>query len=273
MIVSRRAFIEAMLKQLPPSASTLRLLDIGGLCSAIVAEQRPDVQAQTVSLIPAHWQEAPASASAVVGYDLYLSAALLRAAHEALRPGGRLIAVLPLETMEAHRLYAERLGQAGFVRLLIEPALGQHGGLLLRGERPHPTRDTLARVRQTADQDADALDLSSYRGRYLHLLVQQTPNKPAWRLKADEALSWRALAMPTEDGPRLLAFSSLPKAVAFLQAGVLAGRLRDVNKVAKFPREAALSWPALALNLPLEALPDALAWLEVDPDQAAAPDE
>ena len=272
MVVPRRAFIEAMLKQLPPSASTLRLLDVGGMCGVVLSEQRPDVQAYTVSLIAAHWQEESASAAAVVGYDLYLSQDLLRAAHDALRPGGRLIVVLPLETMEAHQLYADRLTQAGFVRLLIEPALGQVG-LLLRGEKPHPTRDTLARVRQTADADADALDLGRYRGRYLHLLIQQTPNKPVWRLSPDESLHWRALAFQAEDGPRLLAFSSLPKAVAFLQAGVLAGRVRDVNQVAKFPREAARHWPALALNLPLDALPDALAWLEVDPEQAAAPDE
>ncbi|MCS6835911.1 MAG: hypothetical protein NZ750_07825 [Anaerolineae bacterium] len=268
----RYAFIEAMLKQLPPSASTLRLLDVGGLCGPVLARQRPDIQAQAVSLIATHWQEAPASAAAVVGCDLYLSHALLRAAHNALRPGGRLIVVQPLETMDAHERYAERLTQAGFVRLLIEPALNR-AGLLLRGEKPHTTGDTLARVRQTADADADALDLSGYRGRYLHLLVQQTPNKPAWRLSPDEPLRWRALAFQAEDGLRLLAFTSLPKAVAFLQAGVLAGRVRDVNKVAKFPREAAQSWPVLALNLPPEALPDAPAWLDVDPNQAAVPDE
>jgi len=268
----RRAFIEAMLKQLPPSASVLRLLDVGGLCGALLAEQRPDIQAQTVSLLAAHWQEAPASASAIVGYDLYPSRELLHAAHAVLRPGGRLIIVLPHDTMHNYSRYAQRLRQAGFVRLLIEAALGQDG-LLLRGEHPHATHDRLARVRLAADQDADALELASYRGLYLHLLVQQTPNLPPWRLDPSEPLLWRALTAHSPQGPRLLAFSSLPKAVAFLQGGVLAGRLLDINKVAKFPRQAALAWPPLWLNRPLEALPAELGWLEVDPDQAAIADE
>ena len=52
--------------------------------------------------------------------------------------------------------------------------------------------------------------------------------------------------------PLLLAFSSLPNAVAFMQPAVIAGTIKDVNKVAKFSRATAQDWRVL-INPALDA--------------------
>jgi len=91
--------------------------------------------------------------------------------------------------------------------------------------------------------------------RYLFLLITQTPNKPAWKLAPDERVTWRAATVVPRPGapPVLLAFSSLVKAVAYMQAAVLAQRLAGVNKVGKFPAAAMPAWPLLlALNSSFE---------------------
>ncbi|MFQ3674766.1 MAG: hypothetical protein SNJ83_14335, partial [Aggregatilineales bacterium] len=149
------------------------------------------------------------------------------------------------------------------------PALDTGGGMLLRGERPHTEASTLERVQVAARADADALTLATYRGRFVHLLVRQFPNKPVWRLTAEDRIVWQATC---SDG-HMLAFTSLPKAVAFMQMAVLAGRLRDVNKVAKFRREVVAAWP-LWLNPTLDALPPTpFTQVEIDHTLAEAPDE
>src|SRR5690606_2627477 len=79
---------------------------------------------------------------------------------------------------------------------------------------------------------------ADYRGRYVYLLVTQIPNKPGWTLQAGEAIQWQAVTL--DDA--LLAFSSLPKAVGFMQPAVLAGRIQDVNKVGKFSVATAQTW-------------------------------
>ena len=73
----------------------------------------------------------------------------------------------------------------------------------------------------------------------------------------------------------VLAFSSLPKAVEFMQPAVVAGRIKDVNKIAKFRWEVARDWPFPVMLNPSDEIFDthAAALLAVDPDTAEAPDE
>lgn len=255
-----RRLVEAMAKHLPPSASTLRLLDVNGAAGEILRERRPDVAVVDAS--------AENSLDAVVAYGGALSDERLRALLVALRPGGRLIAVEP--EGEPSAALVRRLEKAGYTRILVEEMLladAVVGSVLWRGEKPHTTGDTLARIESVAACD------DAFRRRYVHLLVRQTPNKPVWALKPGEAVAWAAVALANDGEPVLLAFSSLPKAVAFMQPAVVSGRVRDVNKVAKFSRAAAEGWKLL-VNPALDALDGgALVMLPVDPALAETPDE
>ena len=134
-------------KHLPPSASTLRLLDLDGMLSAGLLALRPDLDV-TVGL-PTGAPNGDSTYDAVVAYAVPLDDALLLRILTALRPGGRLIAFDPQG--EPDRAQVERLESAGYVRILVEAALS--GGVLLRGEQPHATNDTLARIRSVAAQD------------------------------------------------------------------------------------------------------------------------
>lgn len=255
--------IEMMIKHLPPSASTLHLLDLSGAAGDCLAQRRADL-AVTVGLT----NEADRF-DAVVAYDVFLEDDLLRAALHALRPGGRLIAIDPQGEPSANLV--RRLEAAGYTRILVEEMLTDTGvGVLMRGEKPHVTEDTLARIQSVAEHDATGVD---FKGRYVHLLVRQTPNKPVWALQPGEAVEWRALALADDGDPLLLAFSSLPNAVAFMQPAVVKGTIKDVNKVAKFSRMAAQSW-RLWVNPPSDALDGReIVLLAVDPALAETPDE
>lgn len=250
--------VETLIKHLPPSASTLRLMDVGGNAGAALAERRADV---SVSVgMPAETD----SVDAVVAYDAVVDDALLAALLDALRPGGRLIVIEPQEDADGTRV--KWLEAAGYTRILVEELLPN--GVLMRGEKPHTTDDTLARVQRVA-----ALDSGEFRGRYVHLLVRQTPNKPVWALKPGETVTWQAVGIADGDAPRLLAFSSLPNAVAFMQPAVVAGTIRDVNKVAKFSRATARDWKLL-INPPLDALNgQEIVLVPLDPALAETPDE
>jgi hypothetical protein len=266
-----RHFIEAMAKHLPPSASTMQLVDIGGRCSALLADLREDLEIQSV-IPPALAQLPSSSMDAATAFDMRLSDNVLSCALEILRPGGRFIAVLTSES--ADESWLRLLQGHGFTRILVEAAV-DGVGLLIRGEKAHQTADTLQRIRSVAMADDDLLDLSAYRGRYLQLLIRQSPNKPVWKLRADETIRWRALALRRESNLILLAFSSLPKAVGFLQQAVLDGAVHDINKVGKFDTAAARKWSwDLLLNPTPEVLRDGQhTWLEIDPETAVAPDE
>lgn len=269
----QRHFVTVMAKHLPPSASTLRLLDIDGRSGEMLAEIRRDICRRR--LPAARLEQADlttGSQDAIVAYDIPLTDALLGAALNVLRPGGRFIAVHSRGRVDEN--LGRTLEQKGFVRILVEPALDDLG-VLIRGEKPHATAQTIARIRAVADADGNALALDNYRGRFVHLLIQQRPSKPVWQLEANERLRWRAAAVEKDGQPLLLGFSSLPKAVAFLQPAVLADVIRDVNKVAKFSLPTARAWPwALLLNPTLEALQGAdLMYLDIDPATAEAPDE
>lgn len=260
-------FIEAMAKHLPPSAATLRLVDLDGKAGAILTTLREDltVIASSVTDLPAE------SVDAVVAYDHTLAEALLTGALNALRPGGRLIVVKT--DGEVNEDDGQTLEGAGYTRIMVEVGIECPTplGVLMRGEKPHQTADTLARIQAVALEDDDALSLDDYRGRYVYLLITQTPNKPVWALRPDEPIAWQAI---TVEGA-LVAFSSLPKAVGFMQPAVVANKIRDVNKVAKFRKEVAQGWPQrVILNPSLEILVGRkTALIPIDPTTAEKPDE
>ena len=269
----QRHFVAVMAKHLPPSAASLTVLDLDGVSGRLLAEARQDLRVchrPAGSLAGAKLNSN--ACDAVIAYDVALTSELLQAALNALRPGGRLIALMSRGEVDARQ--PQMLSDNGYVRILVEPALDGLG-VLLRGEKRHDTADTMARVRSVSDADADTLDLDTFRGPYLHLLIQQQPNKPAWKLGPQDRIAWRAIAIERGKSQFLLAFSSLPKAVAFMQPAVLAGKISDVNKVGKFTRASASAWQwGALLNPTLEALAgQSFTTVEIDPDTAEAPDE
>jgi hypothetical protein len=263
-----RLYIATMAKHLPPSAATLRLLDAGSAAGQVLSGLRRDLEIIAATGTPD--KISSDSLDAVVAYDLALSQNFLSAALAALRPGGRLVVVNP--TGAVSDTWVTTLENAGYDRILVEAVFE---GVLIRGEKPHIEHRTYDRIQQVAARDANRLDLATYSGRYLHLLIRQTPNKPIWRLAPGEQVEWQALALENGSVPILLAFSSLPKAVAFMQPAVMAGRIKDVNKVAKFSRDTAQRWTLpLLLNPAIDALEDhTVALVPVDPQTAEAPDE
>jgi len=273
-VSERDALIAALAKHLPPSGAMLRLLDVGGAAGDALATLRADLDIQPVTHNPEGWRVDESSVDAIAIFNQPLSAPLLAACLRALRPGGRLI-IIDLALVPG-RDQVERLAGAGYTRILVEAVSDDSSaGALLRGEKAHTTADTLARIRVAAQHDDLLTDLDAYPGRYLHLLIRQTPNKPAWALRPDEALDWHAVAVMLDDQPALLAFSSLAKAVAFMQPAVLAGHIRDMNKVGKFSAQTARAWTLPLLLNPDHALlaDHAQRLVPVDPATAEQPDE
>ncbi|MEO8393635.1 MAG: hypothetical protein ABI700_11655 [Chloroflexota bacterium] len=252
--------IETLIKHLPPSASTLRLLDLNGAAADFLKMRRADLDV-TVGL-----PREQRIFDAVVAYGAALDDESLRVALDALRPGGRLIVLDPQG--DASSLHVKRLEAAGYTRILVEELA--ETGVLMRGEKPHITDDTLARIQSVAARDqANA----PFKGRYIHLLIRQIPNKPVWALKGGESVAWQAVALSDDAGYLLLAFSSLPNAVAFMQPAVISGGIKDVNKVAKFSRTTAQNW-RLVINPPVEILHGReVILVPIDPASAETPDE
>ncbi len=265
------ALAEVMAKHLPPSGSRLRLLDVGGHTALTLAARRDDLDIDTPDMLPA--DAAPDSADSItyLGDMSTLPATFLADALRVLRPGGRLIMADPNGSPD--KAWVGRLEAAGHTRILVEAA--ELGGVLLRGEKPHTTDSTFARVRVAADADADNLTLETFDGPYVFVLVQQTPNKPVWKLEPDEELRWNAVTADDGTTQRMVAFTSLPKAVSLMQPAVVQGVIQDVNKVGKFSRETAAAWPyPVLLNPTLDALkPQSIALVSLDPSTAEAPDE
>lgn len=266
-------FVAVMAKHLPPSASTLRLLDLDGETGGILANWRADLDIAQVS--PGNLGKAGLASDsfdAVVAFDIEFDADLLRVSLRLLRPGGRLIMLQSGGSVSESQ--ARILRAMGYTRILVEPALDGLG-VLQRGEKPHRMADTGQRIRSVARTDGDLLDLEQYAGRYLHLLIQQRPNKPVWKLSRDETVTWRAAALDNGARQALLAFSSLPKAIGFMQPAVLNGLIRDVNKVGKFSRVTAQSWTwDVVLNPTLVSIHgNSLTTVQIDPASAEAPDE
>ncbi len=215
-------------KHLPPSSEQPRVL---ALSDAVADELRDRVEltfgAARTGTLP------PGQLDAVVGYAAPEQIPILG---RLLRPGGRLI----LATHADSQRLLDALTHAGFIHCLVEPV----GDLTLyRGERP-PEGGPLQRLETLSTSFESLYPATGHRPPSLFLLVTQSPNKSAWKLSPDEKLEWRAVTLldPATGLPALLAFSSLVKAVAFMQAAILARMITGVNKVAKFKAEVAQSW-------------------------------
>jgi hypothetical protein len=193
-----------------------------------------------------------------------------------LRPGGRLI----LTASAAPEPLLAALTNAGLIHCLVETCAAR---TLYRGERP-PSGAPVERHARLAAAVAGAppplalISPAELTQGFIFVLVTQTPNKPAWKLSPDDRLEWSAATLrhPATNEAAVLAFSGLVKAVAFMQSAVLTGTIRDVNKVGKFPAEAARAWgrPVL-LNPDFAAVRgfDAGPSLPVDPGAAITGEE
>ncbi len=248
-------------KHLPPSMGAPRVL---ALDEAAAAELPAEVEVVRAG------PEMTGEFDAVVGYA---APEQLSTLYPYLRPGGRLILAHHAEPKDL----LDALTQAGFIHCLIE-TVGDY--VLYRGERP-PLGSSVTRVQtlasgvrpRTSNSRSEPLTSPS-----LFLLVTQTPNKPAWTLTRDEKLDWRAVTLldPATGQPSLLAFSSLVKAVAFMQAAILAKAIGGVNKVGKFRAEVSQTWALpFVLNPGFE---DVREWalgpaLAVDPQTAIMGEE
>ncbi|NDJ86260.1 MAG: hypothetical protein GYB66_10270 [Chloroflexi bacterium] len=285
--------IQQMLKQLPPSGATLRLLDIGtGELGYTLQLHRPDIDLMVMD--PVHFMDtAPDFAfetdrlDAIVSHqtntDLAFRPDFLARAWHALRSGGRLILFTRLGQEDSLREAASHLQNAGFSRILTEHSTDGLA-ILSRGEKPYPEAVTpTERLAQNvpysaAPQVIQAAGLAKLRGRYIYLLVRQRPEGPAWRIQPHE-IEWEAITA-CRDGTEaaLIAFSSLPRAVRFMQNAVVANAIQGVNKIPKFRKDVAGEW---SLSILLDPnWEDFIAekrvferTIKVDPDSAEAPDE
>jgi hypothetical protein len=269
-----RLLIEAMAKHLPPSASSLRLVDIGGRAGGVFAEARADLDIVMTPGRADTWQLPSNSIDAVVAYDCQPDDLLLASALSALRPGGRLIMLDPRGKPDD--TLVKLLETGGFTRILVETGTEspKPTGVLMRGEKPHIEEHTVDRIKQVAERD-NSPAAQRRASRYVHLLIQQKPNKPAWKLKKDEVLDWQAVAVAGDNETILLAFSSLPKAVEFMQPAVLAGHILDVNKVAKFAWSVVQALPYPIMLNPSDEIFDtqAVTFVAVDAQTAEESDE
>jgi hypothetical protein len=243
-------------KHLPPSAGLPRVLALDDAAQESLPSE--------IHLITSLARAAADSLDAVVGYappDRLPDLARL------LRPGGRLILA---HTADPARLL-NALTAAGLIHCLVESF---DGLTLYRGERP-PVGSTLERLQSSIINSSASLR-ASLQSPFLFLLITQIPNRPAWRLSPDEKLEWRATTILNGPQPALLAFTSLVKAVAFMQKAVLAKMISGINKVGKFPASAAPAWELpLLVNPDFETLKSATLGppLQVDPAMAIRGDE
>ncbi len=261
--------IETLIKHLPPSASALHLLDVNGMAGDMLTQARPDVQMTTISGDVSTWHFEPLQFDAVIAVDYILNDTFLSAVLPILRYGGRLIIANSRASMQLAQ-YGNRLESSGYVRILVEDI--PPNGVLMRGEKAHITDDTHQRIQTVAGNEAEFIPLADYTGRFVHLLIRQTPNKPPWRLDPDELIQWDAVMI----NGVMIGFSSLLKAVSFMQPSVLMNKLYTVNKVAKFRRERVMSWAhRIVINPALTIWDDdaQLGFMPIDPYDAEAPDE
>ena len=245
-------------KHLPPSAGLPRVLALDAAAAAELSDRAEVVSAELGRLPEGLFDAAAGEAG-----PFHLPALQAR-----LRPGGRLI----LSSAGTAEGLLAALTEAGLIHCLVEE---NDLGWLYRGERP-PEGNPLARQQALAGQPPPPG--AEIKTPHVFLLVNQTPNKPAWKLTADEVIVWEAATVrdPATGAPALLAFSALVKAVAYMQQAIRAGTGPRINKVGKFPATAAAGWPLpYLLNPDFAALQAAPAGppLRVDPQRAITGEE
>ncbi len=282
---ARRILLSEVIRHFPPSGSELRLLDVDSCLArfpeiSAIRSQRPDLLLIETPLAEiGHYADANFDAAmAFLTHDHFDTMPFfLEEIRRVLRPGGRFIFLFSY-------IVPRNLERAGFARILAEPLL--NGEIALnRGERPYAEElNTLERVQAIAENENQAgllqgVQLFDVSGRFIHVLVRQTPNKPGWALTPEDKIVWDTIAVQNEPHRTIaLAFTTLPKAVAFMQAAILAGTIRDVNKIAKFSKAAAAEWPfPLLLNPTLEQVQAEYRltdeFISIDPTTAETPDE
>ncbi len=257
-----------MAKHLPPSHSKLYVWDTSLILGQVIQQWRADLQWVTTQ--PDHAVDAVLFLNPSVPLAVEFIASLANA----LRRGGRIIGVVQGEPL--NRAMVSTLESVGLTRILVEhlddekPALG----VLLRGEKAWHTASTFKRIHDVAQADADRLTLSTYDGGYLYFPLIQKPNKPFWKLSADEKLTWEGMAWEGVPACRL-GFTSLPKAVGFMQWVVMRGLVKDVNKIGKYQRSVVANWKtSVVINpLPEDCLTQTLILLPLNPDEAEQSDE
>jgi len=201
-------------------------------------------------------------------------------AASSLRPNGRAIFLVPNTADVSTEAVVQTLTAAGLVRILSESVLNE-AYLLARGERPTTqarTTDRIATIAQVAPNPIEVVEIEEAVQQYrsLHLLVRQDPPARAWN-EAQPNLTWQALTVQDAWADRvvLLAFTSLVKAVAFMQPAVIAGVIHNINKLPRYEMDQFLKWNLpLIVNSTFEALREDHRFdfqappLEIDPLQA-----
>lgn len=279
--------LREMARHLPPGNAGLKVIDMSAepVIRALMA-LRPDVEPVYGALDSFEDDTIDAITAYDASYQIANWAAFLKQVLRVLRPGGRLILFTPDGLIDRRKYTLEEeaimLHQAGFVRMLSERIFG---GVLTRGEKPYQEDlSTTERIESTVQEITDTTgvligsELLEMKARFVYLLIKSTPNKPVWSLKPDETIHWTAVAVgdPDRESDTVLAFTSLPRAVHFMQNAVLVDAIQDVNKIAKFGKGTASTWPFhVWLNPQLHEVKRFLPgiWMSVDPTTAEAPDE
>ncbi len=220
---------QLILKHLPPSADLPRVRPLD------------DRSARWCLALDRHGSiisTADQSADATVASDI----AHVQAAAISLRPNGRAIFLIPNTEGIVTESILEALTSNDLTRILTESVL-DHTFILARGERPtdqERTTDRIATIARIESTSIEILKLDQAAKNYphLHLLVKQQPPSRGWA-DMQPGTTWEALTL--HDGHSnqslLIAFTSLVKAVAFMQPAVLAGAIHDVNKIPRFDTE------------------------------------
>ncbi len=268
--------LQEIARQFPPSDATLQLLDLStdAEVRAFLALQRTDIDIHATEL-----SATSRVYDAILAVNLSLSESQLLQLRQYLRQGGRII--LFNQSYNDPQKAADELTNAGFERVLAERL---EDGILYRGEQPYiGTLSTLERVSVVAKEFNDAkiisnTDVEKVKSRFLFVLIRQTPNLPTWRMTTDTEIQWSMVAIETTQYPILvLAFTSLPKAVAWMQQAILDGFLAEVHKIAKFSKTTVSTWQfPLLLNSKFEEvcqLATSVQLIDIDRHTAEASDE
>jgi hypothetical protein len=247
---------QLILKHLPPSADLPRVRPLDDRsarwCLAL------DRQGSIISA-------ADQSADATVASDI----AHVQSAVASLRPNGRAIFLIPNTEGIATESIIEALTSNDLTRILTESVL-DHTFILARGERPtdqssplryedlrERTTDRIATMAQIESTSIEILNLDQAVRCYphLHLLVKQDPPSRGWDDMPPDTI-WDAMTVHDAQSNQnvLLAFTSLVKAVAFMQPAVLAGVIHGVNKLPRFETERIIGGHLLIINPVFERL-------------------